>query len=64
MLKFDREITAIFLTDISRFTQIMSNDEEYAYRLMDKKCQLFLPLIDQIDGTLNNAIRRRYFVYF
>ena len=55
-LKVDRKNCAILFTDISSFTSIMSNNEEYAYRIIDKMRQLFIPIIEQENGKLVKII--------
>tara|TARA_S200000501_G_scaffold368177_1_gene405640 strand:+ start:113 stop:2452 length:2340 start_codon:yes stop_codon:yes gene_type:complete len=54
--KFERENSAILFTDIADFSKITSNNEEYAYQIIEKMRKILLPIVKKKHGKLIKEI--------
>ena len=54
--KIERKLAAIMFTDIAGYTEQMSQDEDKAFALIQKKRELLLPLIKKHEGKLIKEI--------
>ena len=50
-MPIERKLAAIMFTDIAGYTEQMSQDEDKAFALIQKKRELLLPLIEQYEGS-------------
>jgi class 3 adenylate cyclase len=50
MAEQSRQLAAIMFTDIVGYTALMGDDEEKAFKLLQKNRQIQKPLIEQHDG--------------
>ena len=55
-MPIERKLAAIMFTDIAGYTEQMSQDEDKAFALIQKKRELLLPLIEQYEGKLIKEI--------
>ena len=51
-MPIERKLAAIMFTDIAGYTEQMSQDEDKAFSLIQKKRELLLQLIEQYEGKL------------
>ena len=51
-MSIDRKLAAIMFTDIVGYTQQMSENEDKAFQLIQKKRSLLLPLLEKYEGKL------------
>ena len=50
--QIERKLAAIMFTDIAGYTAQMSQDEDKAFSLIQKKRELLLPLVEKYEGKL------------
>ena len=55
-MSIDRKLAAIMFTDIVGYTQQMSENEDKAFQLIQKKRSLLLPLLEKYEGKLIKEI--------
>ena len=55
-MSIERKLAAIMFTDIAGYTEQMSQDEDKAFALIQKKRELLLPLIEKHEGKLIKEI--------